>query len=493
MSLEGDSKLRAIPPTQRLLAAPGALALRDSLGEAALRTALDEELARVRAAILRGSLEADRSVILATIDRALRERAERGQKRRLRSVINGTGVVLHTNLGRAPLAARVLDEVRDACGGYAALEYDLDAGARGHRDVVVRDALRALTGAEDAIVVNNCAAAVLLACTALASGREVIVSRGELVEIGGGFRVPEVIASCGATLVEVGTTNKTRAHDFKMAISDRTGAILIVHRSNFAIVGFTQRPTRGELASISRAHAVPLIEDLGSGALIDLSTLSLGHEPTAREALDEGSDLVMFSGDKLLGGPQAGILVGRSAYIDRLRSHPLMRALRPGRIVLAALESTLALYASGRALREIPALRALSDELATVEDRAQRLYAAVRELIVGEQSFRVTVERSSARVGGGTLPLAAVPSFAIVVRAEAARSLASIERALRVESEPPIVARLHDDALWLDLRTIADGELAPCARGLARALSKSHAIHERDPRALHDDSASEEP
>lgn len=477
---------------QRLLAGRGALALRAVVGDDALRDALRDELDALRASLADATLPPDRDALAAHVDRNLALRAERAGKRRLRPVINATGVVLHTNLGRAPLAESVLDEVTSACRGYSALEYDLDEGTRGHRDSVVRELLRSITKAEDAIVVNNCAAAVLLACTALAAGREVIVSRGELVEIGGGFRVPDVIASCGATLVEVGTTNKTRAHDFERAVTERTGALLSVHQSNFAIVGFSQRPAREELAQLARSQAIPLLEDLGSGALVDLSVAGVGHEPTVQEAVLGGSDVVMFSGDKLLGGPQAGILVGRAQWIDRLRKHPLMRALRPGRIVLAALESTLARYASGRATSELPALRAITEPVERVEARARALRESIRAHRFNsddksgahaEPALDLAIEPTVARVGGGTLPLAELPSRALVLRAltdDGQRRLRAIERFLRTECDPPVVARLSDGALWLDLRAVSEREVGDCARGLARALAASHAIGELD-------------
>jgi L-seryl-tRNA(Ser) seleniumtransferase len=475
---------------QRLLGAEGALALGALIGDAGLRAAIRAEVALVRDALVTGAVELDRDALALRIDRALAGRAERAGRRHLRSVINATGVVLHTNLGRAPLGADVLDEVVDACRGYAALEYDLDEGERGHRDRVVKSLLVSLTGAEDAMVVNNCAAAVLLACTALASGREVIVSRGELVEIGGGFRIPDVIASCGATLVEVGTTNKTRAQDFERAITERTGAMLTVHQSNFAVVGFTQRASRDELAKLARARSIPLLEDLGSGALVDLASFGVGHEPTVQEAVSGGSDVVMFSGDKLLGGPQAGIIVGRAAWIERLRRHSLVRALRPGRIVMAALESTLVRYARGRATDELPALRALVEPLSVVEARAARLEEAARAHgfdlrdSVGAPNVRGAIEPSIARVGGGTLPLVELPSRALVLRADDSdggqRSIRGIERSIRTQSEPPIVARVSDGALWLDARTIADREVDAVGRGLARALAESHASHRSD-------------
>src|SRR5882724_9519280 len=287
----------------------------------------------------------------------------------LRRVINATGVIVHTNLGRAPLAEAALDRVREIARGYSNLEYDLAAGGRGSRQDHVAESLRRLTGAEAALVVNNNAAAVLLALAALAEGRDVLVSRGELIEIGDGFRIPDVLERSGARLREVGTTNRTRASDYEAAIGPETAVLLRVHQSNFRVVGFTEQPSLRELADVARRHDLPLVDDLGSGALIDM-----GDEPTARASLAAGADLVCFSGDKLLGGPQAGIVLGRADLVDRLRRHPLQRALRADKLTLAALEGTLALYLDPeRARRAIPVLRMLGEPAGAVEARAARL------------------------------------------------------------------------------------------------------------------------
>ncbi len=458
-----------------MLATEGATELRSVLNDDGVRDEARRTLDALRSELASGAAHPDRGALLAEASARLARVASKLRARKLRRVINGTGVVLHTNLGRAPLAAGVLDDVRDACEGYSALEYDLERGARGHRDRVVKDLLVRITGAEDAIVVNNCAAAVLLACTAFASGREVIVSRGELVEIGGGFRVPDVIASCGATLVEVGTTNKTRAEDYARAMSERTGALLAVHQSNFAVLGFTQRAPREALAELAAARGVPLLEDLGSGALVDLSEWGLGAEPSVQDAVSGGSDVVMFSGDKLLGGPQAGILVGRARWIEPLRQHPLMRALRPGRVVFAALEATLARYASGRAAEELPALRALREALTSVRARAESLLRALEADGANDGRWSLDVLPSEARVGGGTLPLARIPSYALCVRSpREPAAIVALERALRAGGEPPVVARVQGQALWVDLRTVAPDELSLLATALARALRGSH-------------------
>jgi L-seryl-tRNA(Ser) seleniumtransferase len=354
-------------------------------------------------------------------------------------VLNATGVIVHTNLGRAPLPEAALAHAAEVARGYSNLEFDLTAGARGSRQDHVARILRRLTGAEAAVVVNNNAAAMLLALAALAEGREVVVSRGELIEIGDGFRIPDVLARSGARLVEVGTTNRTRASDY-----ERDGAALIlrVHQSNFRVVGFSERPALKELAAVARRLGVPLLDDLGSGAFADL-----GDEPTAAQSLAGGADLVCFSGDKLLGGPQAGIVVGRADLVEKLRRHPLHRALRIDKLSLAALEATLLLYLEpDRALREVPVLRMLHEDAATVQARAERLAQAVG----GE------VEETVARVGGGALPLAELPSFACAVGESWAAPL----------RERGVVGIVRDGKLLLDCRTLTDAEAEEVAAHL---------------------------
>ena len=395
-------------------------------------------IARARETIRRGGDPGDLTAHLHEELRAARRPA-------LRRVLNGTGVIVHTNLGRAPLAAAALDRAVEAARGYSNLEYDLDEGRRGSRQDHVASILRRLTGAEAALVVNNNAGALLLALAALAEGRDVIVSRGELIEIGDGFRIPDVLARSGARLVEVGTTNRTRASDYENAIDERTALLLRVHQSNFRVVGFAEQPSLEELAHVARTRSLPLLDDLGSGALIDLS-----DEPTARASLAAGADLVCFSGDKLLGGPQAGIVAGRADLVDQLRRHPLHRALRIDKLSLAALEGTLLLYLEPeRAVAEVPVLRMLREPVEAVHARAERLAAAVG----GE------VEETVARVGGGALPLHELPSFACAVE----ESLAAPLR----EHEPAVVGIVRDGRLLLDCRTIAEAELHEVAAAVA--------------------------
>jgi L-seryl-tRNA(Ser) seleniumtransferase len=395
-------------------------------------------IGRARAAIRGGA---------APGDLALELRAELAATRtpRLRRVINATGVIVHTNLGRAPLAPAVLEHVRAAAGGYSNLEYDLHRGARGSRQDHVAPILQRLTGAEAALVVNNNAAAVMLALAALAEGREVLVSRGELIEIGDGFRIPDVLARSGARLREVGTTNRTRAADYEAAIGDETALILRVHQSNFRVIGFTEQTRLDELAEIAHRRGIALVDDLGSGALGEI-----GDEPTARAGLDAGADLVCFSGDKLLGGPQAGIVAGRAELVAKLRRHPLQRALRADKLTLAALEGTLRLALD--APDEIPVLHMLREPIDRVKARAERL----ADEVSGE------VEETVARAGGGALPLAELPSFACAVEEELATPLRN--------GDPPVVGIVRDGRLLLDCRTLTDDEadLAAAAVSAAR-------------------------
>jgi L-seryl-tRNA(Ser) seleniumtransferase len=362
----------------------------------------------------------------------------------LRRVLNATGVVVHTNLGRAPLAEEALARVVEAARGYSNLELDLGEGVRGSRQDHLAAILRRLTGAEAALVVNNNAGAVLLALAALAEGREVVVSRGELIEIGDGFRIPDVLARSGARLVEVGTTNRTRAADYERAIGADTALLLRVHQSNFRVVGFTELPRLEELAALARRHGLPLVDDLGSGALMPSNSLLLGdREPTAEESLRAGADLVCFSGDKLLGGPQAGIVVGRADLVEQLRRHPLQRALRIDKLSLAALEGTLLLHLDGP--ERIPVQGMLAQEAVTVRARAERLAAATGG----------SVEETVGRVGGGALPLAELPSFACSLEAELAAPLRA--------GEPPVVGIVRDGRLLLDCLALTDAEAEEAA------------------------------
>ena len=400
----------------------------DPLAVAAARAVLERAREEIRAGADPGDL----------VERVHAElRAARAPS--LRRVLNATGVVVHTNLGRAPLAGEALAQVVEASRGYSNLELNLSSGTRGSRQDHVAALLRRLTGAEAALVVNNNAAAMLLALAALAEGREVVVSRGELIEIGDGFRIPDVLARSGARLIEVGTTNRTRARDYESAIGAETALLLRVHQSNFRVVGFAEQPRIEELAAVAQRHALPLLDDLGSGALADL-----GDEPSIRES---PADLVCFSGDKLLGGPQAGIVVGRTDLVEKLRRHPLQRALRADKLTLAALEGTLRLYLD--APERIPVVRMLRQSADAVRARAERLAAATGG----------AVEETVGRAGGGALPLAELPSFACALD----ESLATPLRAC----DPPVVGIVRDGKLLLDCLTLADDEVDAVARAVA--------------------------
>ena len=433
-------KLRDLPSVDELLRDARLAAEPRELALEAARAELDRAREEIRAGLAPGDL-AER----------VRRELDAARRPQLRRVLNASGVLAHTNLGRAPLAEAALERVRDVSRGYSNLEYDLAAGRRGSRQQHVVGLLRRLTGAEAALVVNNNAAAVMLALAALAEGREVLVSRGELIEIGDGFRIPYVLARSGARLVEVGTANRTRAADYERAIGPETALLLHVHQSNFRLVGFTAGAALSELADVARAHGLPLVDDLGSGVLAHLE-----DEPSAKESLAAGADLVCFSGDKLLGGPQAGIVVGRAELVERLRRHPLQRAVRADKLTLAALEGTLTLYLDPQlAAREIPMLRMLAEPPEAARARAERL----AQLVGGE------LEETVARVGGGALPLAELPSFACAVEEELAAALRG--------GEPPVVALVRDGRCLLDCRALAEHEIDEAAAAVEAARARA--------------------
>jgi L-seryl-tRNA(Ser) seleniumtransferase len=380
----------------------------------------------------------------------------------LRAVINATGVVLHTNLGRSLLSSRAMERVAGVGSAYSNLELDLRSKERGSRYSHVEPLLRRLTGAEDAIVVNNNAAAVLLALETLAHGKEVVVSRGELIEIGGEFRIPDIMLRSGAVLREVGATNRTHLRDYEEAIGPNTALLLKVHTSNYRVVGFTAEVSSRELAQLGRARGIPVMEDLGSGSLIDLRPWGLPYEPTVSEVVASGVDLVSFSGDKLLGGPQAGIVVGRQAIVSRLKKNPWNRALRIDKFTIAALEATLSAYEAGNAREAVPTLRLLTEPAASVMARARRVLRGLDRPVMDRLGAQVVQGRS--QVGGGALPTVELPTagLAVGVTDAAARAL---DAALRA-GEPPVVGRLVDDRLFLDCRTVLPGQVA----GLVKAL-----------------------
>ncbi len=406
--------------------------------------AIRAELDQTRRRVIEG-----RSVPSAdTLAHAAAARLSETMRPSLRPIINATGVIIHTNLGRALLSDRARAAMVQAASSYSNLEYSLAEGKRGSRYVHAADLLCRLTGAEGAVVVNNNAGAVILALTALAQGREVIISRSQLVEIGGGFRIPDIMAQSGAQLVEVGTTNRTYARDYEQVLTEQTGLLLAVHHSNYQITGFTAQPTLAELVEVGRRHHIPVMEDLGSGTLLETEPFGLAHEPTIQESLAAGVDVVTASGDKLLGGPQAGLILGRAEIIDRLKKHPLIRALRVDKTTLAALQATLLAYLEQKAIEEIPVWRMMA---ATVDPLRQRV-ESWRQTLQEEIPAAVTLDVVDARstVGGGSLPGQTLPTTALAITVEAVDGLADRLR----HTDPPIIARIEDNRLLLDPRTV---------------------------------------
>lgn len=440
--------LRRLPSVDQVLRTQAAALAIERFGRPAAVEAVRKALAGARAAGRGVDAEEAAAAALAVL--------EADAAPRLRPVFNLTGTVLHTNLGRALIAEEAVAAAVTAMRNPVALEFDLDGGRRGERDDVLRGLLRELTGAEDATVVNNNAAAVLLVLNTLAKGKEAVVSRGELIEIGGAFRMPEIMSRAGARLVEVGTTNRTHLKDYVGAIGPKTGLILKVHTSNYRIAGFTAEVAARELAALAHERAVPLVNDLGSGTLVDLARFGLAHEPTVAEAVAEGADLVTFSGDKLLGGPQAGFVVGRKELIARLNRNPMKRALRVDKVRLAALEATLRLYRDpDRLAQRLPTVRLLARPKSEIEALALRLAPVVVEKLGGTVSVEVIA--CASQIGSGALPLDSVPSAALTMRpaAKSGRALAALASALR-RLPVPVVGRIEDQALVLDLRCLED-------------------------------------
>jgi L-seryl-tRNA(Ser) seleniumtransferase len=391
---------------------------------------------------------------------------------RLKRLINATGVILHTNLGRAPLCREALERIVEVAGGYSNLEYNLQEGKRGLRYDHVRQLLCALAGAEDALVVNNNAAAVLLVLNSLAEGREAIVSRGELIEIGGEFRIPEVMEKSGARLKEVGTTNRTRLADYERAIGPETGLFLKVHTSNFRIVGFTEEADLASLVALGKKHGLTVMDDLGSGCFIELDRYGLEREPTVRDCLSTGVDVVTFSGDKLLGGPQAGIILGKGEILERIRRNPLNRALRIDKLTLAALEATLVKYLRPEeALADIRILRALTEPLEAVRKRAKRLAAILRRAL--PEGVSVALVDGVSMAGGGSLPAKEIPTVLIRIRAKAL-SAAVVEERLR-RREEPVIVRVADESILLDPRTLDPEEFPSLRDALADSVEAGKA------------------
>jgi L-seryl-tRNA(Ser) seleniumtransferase len=451
-----QSILRQLPKIDELLKRSELCEL--SYPRWAVVEAARREVDDLRRAILDGKSEATDVDVEAVV-----RRTEELVKPSLRSLVNATGVALHTNLGRAPIPEAALQSVMEIARGYSNLEYDIEVGTRGSRHGHLAQLVVDITGAEDAVVVNNNAGAVMLALSAMAHGKSVIVSRGELIEIGGSFRIPDVMRLSGAHLVEVGTTNKTRARDYEQAIDDQTALLLKVHRSNFDIVGFTEEAPLEELVELGRERGVASMFDLGSGVLLDtreLIAMGLPAEPSVRATVATGVDVVTFSGDKLLGGPQAGIIAGRKEAVAAARKHPLMRALRPDKLTIAALHATLSLYRDGRAHTDVPTIAMLSAPLEQLRSRAEGLLSQIGD---PPQGFTLELVTCESAVGGGALPTATLPSWGVALGGANAQS---IDAGLR-RGAVAVIGRVSDDQLVLDVRTIADSEFEAVATAVA--------------------------
>jgi L-seryl-tRNA(Ser) seleniumtransferase len=473
ISAEQAELLRQIPSVDELLAQPRLAALARRVDRN-----LVVEVARAVLADLRGRIAGETALAIlgeisalasdpASLEERITSLVERILSHSLQPVINATGVILHTNLGRAPLPETVVDEFRRTATQYSNLEYDLEAGARGKRDVHTADLLTRLTGAEAGIAVNNCAAAVLVTLAALARGGEVIVSRGELIEIGDGFRIPEIMEQSGAILREVGTTNRTRLADYENAINEKTRLLLRVHPSNFKVTGFTDKPSLEELVALSQRSGLPLVEDLGSGCLVDLSEFGV-NEPTVRQSVEAGVSIVMFSGDKLLGGPQAGIIAGKKELVARVRRYPLFRALRVDKLTIAALEATLGAYLRA-AWDEVPAIRMIRATPQELKRRAENFVRELRpELPLDE--VEIEIADGSSLAGGGSTPSETLPTKIIRIASVRYSATKLEQRLRRAPAGVSVIARVEDDRLILDLRTVFPEQEPLLVKTLAAAL-----------------------
>jgi len=462
--------LRALPAVDELLRHPQSQARLKIYSKALVIASIRRALERKRQAILRSASEQEAGTVEMVQEHllaAVEEELAAATRPSLRPVINATGVVLHTNLGRAPLCAEALRNIADIASRYSNLELDIMTGERGSRYEHVEEILRQVSGAESALVVNNNAGAVLLALNSLAEGKEVIVSRGQLVEIGGSFRIPDVMSKSGARLVEVGTTNRTHLKDYEQAINKETALLLKVHTSNFRILGFTAEVSLKDLVALGQARGLPVMEDLGSGCLVDLSEYGVEKEPTVQEAIEAGADVVTFSGDKLLGGPQAGLILGKKGYLDILKKNPLNRALRIDKLTLAGLESTIRVYLKqAQAIKGLPVLSMVTCPLEKLERRAKHLQRRLSKDL--SSVCEVKLKKESSQVGGGALPLQALPTRVIAL-CPLQISAASLEERLR-SSDPPVIARVKEEEVLLDLRTVAEKEEKLLLEGVRQAL-----------------------
>ena len=456
------SNLRHVPSVDQLLRTDVARELREAIGLKRVTAIARSVTTEIRSSIRENSLENNHSpeALLAEALRRMEQMAQQESQTGIRKVINATGVLLHTNLGRAPLSAAARAAIEEAAG-YCNLEYDVATGTRGKRGARVEALLRELTGAEDALVVNNCAAAALLILSVLARDGETIVSRGELVEIGGDFRVPDVMASSGTRMAEVGTTNRTHLEDYRRAINATTRLIMRVHPSNYRIVGFASSPELGELAALAHEHQLPLYEDAGSGVLSDLSGYGVIDEPAVSDVVSSGVDVVSFSGDKLLGSAQAGLIAGRKEIVERLRKHPLYRALRSDKLRLAALEATLTSHQRDKAASEIPVFQMLALGETEIAERAKTVIEQVTPT-----DLKLSLEAGESAIGGGTAPTSKL-STVLIALAHPQKSAAELEHQLR-RSSPPVIARVADEKVLIDLRTVFPFDLSSLIAALKR-------------------------
>jgi L-seryl-tRNA(Ser) seleniumtransferase len=462
-----DNPYRNLPAVNDVLASPDLGELIDQHGREHVVEAVRAELGELRKRLAAGDAPDGRAEA-GEVARRAAARLGSAFRPKLVSVINATGIVLHTNLGRAPIAHEAARAAQEAAAGYLNLELDLDSGKRSSRQSAIREWVCRLTGAESATAVNNNAAATVIVLRALCQGKEVVISRGQLIEIGGSFRIPEIMAVSGAVLREVGTTNITRLADYERAIGPSTGALLRVHSSNYRISGFTQSVALEELVTLGKKHSLPVIDDVGSGALVDFARFGFVDEPVAGDSIRTGADLVLFSGDKLLGGPQAGIIAGKKEWIQKIEKDPLMRAFRLDKMTLAALEATLRLYLSEeRALREIPVLRMLNTSLAELRQRAQALAVRLREL---PGIAEATAEEDTAYAGGGSLPDQAMKAWVVRLRADGAGE-EELARRLRT-GNPAVMTRVKDGKLVLDVRTVFAEQESALVDAVARAAAE---------------------
>lgn len=453
------NKLRYLPAVHQLIQDRRFLQIATNfeVSKNVLTKWLNEQVDLVRNKMMNDELlieTVNRERLTDLIFNELEKKIERFNKNNLRSVINATGVILHTNLGRARISKQAIKQISETASTYSTLEFNLDTGQRGSRHHLVEEYITQLTGAEAAIVVNNNAAAVYLVLKAIGSGGEVIVSRGELVEIGGSFRISEIMEESDAQLVDVGTTNKTHISDYTQAITDQTTLLMKVHKSNFKLIGFTEEVDTDELIHVSKEHNIPIYEDLGSGTLFNFTEQNIGTEPTVQEKINTGIDILSFSGDKLLGGPQAGIIVGKKQYIEKLKKHPLARVLRVDKFTLAGLEATLKSYIKGQERSEIPTIRDLLEQSETILKKANNF---VEKMNAEQTSFRCKVESDTSKVGGGTMPDVEIDTFVVNVKHP---SYTSAELAVRLRNYYiPIIVRVKNDAVLVDFRTVQSEEV----------------------------------